>query len=88
MAFETFTTKAAGVQKAELLLHQIRQIYRTAKATQAILTDYQAGTDAALIAAANALLTTAERTEIAAMVAQLTTLTADWEANHAAAVGI
>lgn len=41
-----------------------------------------AGTDPTLNAAFNALFTAAERTELAAMIAQLQTLKADWEVTH------
>ena len=88
MAFETQPTKLAGVHRAATLLHELRQIYQTGKIVQQKLVDYQAATDPAMNAAVNALFTSAERTELNAMLSQINTLVADWETNHAAAVGL
>lgn len=88
MAFETVAGKQAGIQRAITLLHQIRQIYAVGKSVQQLLADYQAGTDPALNATINALLSSAERTEISQMLAQIDALIVNWEANHPQAIGL
>jgi hypothetical protein len=88
MAFETYPTKLAGIHRASTLLHELRQMYQTGKIVQQKLTDYQAATDPAMNAAVNALFTAAERVELNTMLTQVNTLIADWEANHATALGL
>ena len=83
MAFETAQTKIRAVGRAGNVLGLLRTIYAHMDELQAMLATYQAGTDPALNAALNAVYSAAERQELATMIGQLATLTADWEANHA-----
>lgn len=87
MAFETYQTKQSALHRAALYLHYARQVYAVGKAMQQLKADYQAGTDAALVAAVNTLFTGAERTELSAMQSTLDVLLLDWEMNHAQAIG-
>jgi hypothetical protein len=82
MAFDTAQTKIRAVGRAGNVLGLLRTVYTHADELTQALTTYQAGTDPALNAAFNALFTAAERIELAAMIIQLQTLKADWEANH------
>lgn len=87
MAFDATTiAKQESVQRGITLLHQLRQIYAIGLNIHQLLVDYQAGTDAPLVAAINALYIPAERQELAAMIGQLDTLINSWTATHAAAV--
>lgn len=80
--FDTSHTKMDSVRDAVDLLDRIRALYVHAKEMQTLLARYQAGTDATFNAAANALFTSAERTELGQMLSQVNTLITDWEANH------
>ena len=82
MAFDATQAKITAVNKAGNVLGLLRTVYADAALLSQALTTYQAGTDPTLNAAFNALFTAAERIELAAMIAQLQTLKADWEANH------
>ena len=82
MAFDTAQTKIRAVSRAGNVLGLLRTVYAHANELTQALTTYQAGTDPTLNAAFNALFTPAERIELAAMIAQLQALKADWEANH------
>jgi len=82
MTFDATQAKITAVSKAGNVLGLLRTVYADAALLSQALTTYQAGTDPALNAAFNALFTAAERIELAAMIAQLQTLKADWEANH------
>jgi hypothetical protein len=86
--FDT-TTRARidSVQAASGLLTRVHALYVHAKEMQSLLARYQAGTDAAYIAAVNAMYTAAERQELAAMLQQANALVSDWEANHAGVIG-
>jgi hypothetical protein len=88
MAFETYSTKLAGIHRAITLLHEVRQMYTIGKDVQAVLALYIAGTDPALNAAINALFSAGERAELNTMLTQINALVSDWETNHAAAIGI
>jgi methyl coenzyme M reductase alpha subunit len=80
-------TKINSVYRAANLLDRVRGAYAAAKAVSTELTAYQAGTDVAYNAAVNALFSAAQRAELSAVAAQLATLVADWELNHASLVG-
>ena len=82
MAFDTAQTKIRAVGRAGNVLGLLRTVYTHADELQSLLATYQAGTDPTLNAAMNAVYTAAERVELAAMITQLQTLKADWEANH------
>lgn len=82
MAFDATQAKITAVNKAGNVLGLLRTVYADAALLSQALTTYQAGTDPTLNAAFNALFTAAERIELAAMIIQLQTLKADWEANH------
>lgn len=88
MAFENPERQHAGVQRSLTLLHQVRQLYSIGKVIQSLIIDYQAGNDPALVAALNALYTSAERQELAQMVGQVNTLVTNWESAHRAALGL
>ncbi len=82
MAFETTQAKVAAVVGAGNAHGLVRTIYAHMAALSTMLAAYQAGTDPALNAALNAVYTVGERAELAAMIGQLNTLKADWEAKH------
>ncbi len=82
MAFETTQAKVAAVVGAGNAHGLVRTIYAHMAALSTILATYQAGTDPALNAALNAVYSSAERAELAAMIGQLNTLKADWEGAH------
>lgn len=86
--FETYEAKSASVQYARMLRSDIQALYGNAKSAQDKLKLYQDATDPAFNAAINALFTAQERTELAAMLAEINALITDWEANHRAALGI
>lgn len=70
------------------LLEQIRFTYKSAKQAQASLALYVSNANPTFNAAINALHTPVERAELNAMLTQINTLVADWEANHATALGL
>ena len=84
MAFDTARARIEAVGKAGGTLDQLRGVYRTAKALQAKLALYQAGTDPTFNAAFNAVFdVAADRSAIADMIGDLNTLIGDWETTHA-----
>jgi hypothetical protein len=84
MAFDTARARIEAVAKAGGTLDQIQSIYRTAKALQAKLALYQAGTDVTFNAAFNAVFdVVGDRNAIADMIGDLNALIADWESTHA-----
>lgn len=82
MAFENTLTKVRAVGRAGNVLGLLRTVYAHSAELVDMLATYQAGTDPALNAAMNAVYSAAERQELAALIGQLSTLQADWEANH------
>jgi hypothetical protein len=84
--FSTIKTKRNSIDNAYRLLDNIRATYANAKQAQTLLNLYTANTDPTFNAAINALFTSAHRTELAAMLAQINALVADWETNHASAI--
>lgn len=86
--FDGAAAKLQSARDATNLLQLLRATYTTAKQVQSALALYQAGTDPVFVAAINALFTSAERSELGAMGAQLATLVSDWEASHAGAIGV
>ncbi len=88
MAFGTAQQRIAAVERAGNVLGQLRTAYTFGAALRDALALYQAGTDPAFNAAFNALFTAQDRTELGTMINQLLTLVADWETNHAAALGL
>lgn len=82
MAFENAQTKIRAVGRAGNVLGLLRTIYAHMDELSSMLATYQASTDPALNAALNAVYSSAERAELAAMIGQLNTLKADWEAAH------
>jgi hypothetical protein len=88
MAFDTAQTKINAVGRAGNVLGRLRTIYSYCKEIEAALALYAAGTDAAFNAAINALFTAPERAVLNDMLADIATLTADWEANHTDVINI
>lgn len=86
--FDTSAAKLAAVRDAIGLLPYIQSIYASSKHVQALLAAYQAQTDPVFVAAINALHTPAERQELGQMLAQISALVTDWEANHRGALGL
>lgn len=86
--FDTVDATIQSVSAAESVLNGVRSLYRQAKSTQTYLTLYAAGTDPKFNAAINTLFTQAERSELAAMLTDINTLCAAWEANHKAPLGL
>ena len=88
MAFDD-TTKSTiySVALALGVWDEIRSVYQRAKSAQARLQLYQAGTDLKLNAAINTIFTSAERTELGQMLAQINSLVTNWETNHPDVIG-
>jgi hypothetical protein len=86
--FDTIDATLQSVSAAQSLLSGIRGLYRQAKGTQTYLQLYAANTDPKFNAAVNTLFSAAERSELNAMLTQINTLIADWEANHKAPLGL
>lgn len=86
MAYDSTTRNSQ--YDAMAILDKIRNIYRDCKSAQASLNLYQAGTDPTFNAAINALHPPAERTELGQMLTQINALVADFEQNHATAIGL
>jgi hypothetical protein len=86
--FDTHQEKANAARKAFNVLALVRSVYESGKQVQLALALYQAGTDPVFNAAVNALFTSAERTELGQMLAQINALVTDWETNHRGALGI
>lgn len=81
-------TKLQAVQRAANLLQTVRAVYANGKELQAMLALYQVGSDPAFNAAVNALFSSAERTELNAMLVDVNTLVTTWETLHRGAVGL
>ena len=89
MSFVTAAARVDAVEKAGNILGTLRTIYIQAKNLKTLKALYVAGSDPVFNAAFEAVFNVAgDRTELAAMIGQLETLIADWEVNHAAAVGV
>lgn len=86
--FDGAAARLQSARDATNLLQLLRATYTTAKQVQAALSLYQAGVDPVFNAAVDALFSASERSEIGAMATQLSTLVADWEMNHAGAIGV
>lgn len=85
-AFDSVTrAKIESVHTASRIIQTLYSVYAQAKSAQALLNLYQSG-DPVFVAAVNAMLTTSERSEIGAMLADLNTLCAAWETQHAALI--
>ncbi len=83
MAFDSSTrAKITSVTEAAIVVQTVQETYRQAKAAQSMLQRYTAATDPNFNAAVNAMLSSAERTELGQMLAQINALVTDWEANH------
>jgi len=86
--FDTSDLTLQSVERAVSLLNTLRGTYTQGKAAQALLTLYAAGTDPKFNAAINTLFSQAERNELAAMLTDINTLCAAWEANHKTPLGL
>lgn len=86
--FDTAQAKRESVRNANNLLDFIQHIYQSSKQVQALLALYTAGTDPTFTAAINALYSGGERTELGAMLTDINTLIAVWEANHKLPLGL
>jgi hypothetical protein len=84
--FDTFTAKMEAVQQASMIVPLLRNMYQSAAQLRAFRALYVAGTNPVFNQAVDALHSTAEFTEIAAMITQTTSLATDWETNHAGAL--
>lgn len=87
--FDISLSKCLSVSHATDILSNIRAAYAAAKLVNDLMAMYQANgsSDAAFHAAVNAIFTTAERQELAAVAAHFAALVSELEANHAAAIG-
>ena len=86
--FETYEAKSASTRAANVLLNDVRELYRRGKDVQAKLALYQAGTDPAFNSAIQALFVVAERQDLNNMLNEINTLVTHWEADHRAALGL
>jgi len=86
--FDTTRAKITSVTNAAILVQTIQATYRDAKTAQGLLNLYTAGSDTVFNSAVNALFTSGERSELGQMLTQLNSLISDWEANHAAVLGV
>lgn len=80
--------KLDSINKAAMLLNQLKTIYGQCLQTQGSIELYQAGTDATFNQTINSIFTSAERSELAQMLTQISNLVDNWEANHATLLGI
>lgn len=78
--------KIESVHTASRLIQIVYSVYAQAKNAQALLNLYTSATDPAFNAAANAMLSASERTELGQVLTQITALVNDLEANHAALI--
>jgi hypothetical protein len=84
--WDNTTARLQSARDATNLPQLYRALYSQAKLIQSALALYQAGSDPPFNAAVNALLTSAERTELNVMANQVNALASDWETNHAGAI--
>lgn len=87
-AFDTTNQKISSIYLAVGLMNDVRGLYTQAKSVQSKLALYTANTDATFKAATDAIFTSAERAELAAMLGQINTLVTDWEVNHKGPLGL
>lgn len=86
--FETYDAKSLSIRQANILLNDVRELYRRGKDVQAKLALYLAATDPAFNASVNALFTSAERSDLNTMLTQINALVTNWETNHRDALGL
>lgn len=84
--FTTLFSKVKNLRDAENLLAIFRIMYSDAKVVQGLLARYQ--TDAVFKAAVDYVYAADQRAELAAMIGQVNSLLADWEANHPGVLGL
>lgn len=77
-----------AINEAGGVLNAARSAYSNMVAFRAFLTRYQAGTDLVFKGAIDAMLSPAQRAELANMSSDLTPVITDWEANHRSALGL
>jgi len=80
--FDNTGAKILAVGQASNLLGTLQSVYQQAKQLQILLLKYNANTDPVFTAAVNAVYTSAERTELGAMLTTVNALLTDWETNH------
>jgi hypothetical protein len=80
--------KLQSVNQAANLLNALRGVHVQAKTVQAHMALYQAGTNPTFNATINAAFGSAQRAELADMLADINTLVSDWEVNHRSALGL
>lgn len=85
--YTTVVARMDSYGNAASLLPKLQQIYRQAQEVDDAITLYQAGTDSHFNTAINSIFSTAERTELGAMLENLQTLTSAWAAQHSTLLG-
>lgn len=86
--FSTFRTRKTAFERGSGLVDRILAAYSAAAGVRDELAAYQAGTDAELVAAINAVFTAAQRQELGQVAQALATFAADMEANHSGLVNL
>lgn len=86
--FETYESKSASARSANVLLNDVRELYRRGKDVQAKLALYLAATDPAFNASVNALFVSAERADLNNMLTEINVLVTHWEESHRDALGL
>ena len=79
-------SKIESVHTASRLIQIIYSAYTQAKSAQALLNLYTSASDPAFNAAVNAMLVSAERTEVGQVLGAFNALVTDLETNHAALI--
>jgi hypothetical protein len=85
--FSSISQRSGDVQSALSVIQNIRAIYQNGKQIQAVKDLYQGGSSPGLKATVDAVYTPAQFAELGAMINQILPIIADWEANHASAIG-
>ncbi len=86
--FSTFKARRATFERGSGLIDRILAAYSAADGVRDELATYQAGTDAELTAAVNAVFTPQQRAEIAQIAGLLANFATDMETNHATIVAL
>lgn len=76
-------TKIESVHTASRMIQIVYSVYAQAKSAQALIQLYVANTDSTFNAAVNAMTTASERTELNAVLTQISAFVTDMENNHA-----
>ena len=82
MDFTVAQSQLHSIQRAIMIVEQVRHIYRQCVAVDESLALYQAGTDQLFNDTVDDSYTSAEKQELNQMLTQIDALVSDWQANH------